>query len=169
VRWPLLCLCRPFCIVERCLDSNPESCCSKLVRCLLSNPSLNFATHLLTCHPSSNLATYTVTQSYNLLEGQGKFPAPSREKFIFATGKVFQLPKTLFSWHQNGKTVAFWRAGLPTTYSVYSSIIFVGRVLGPVGGPGGSEFLSLVLPKGVDIRNIHLDGIQARHQGSSCV
>jgi hypothetical protein len=29
VCWPLLCLCRPFCIFERCLDSNPESCCSK--------------------------------------------------------------------------------------------------------------------------------------------
>jgi hypothetical protein len=27
--WPLLCLCRPFCIFERCLDSNPESCRSK--------------------------------------------------------------------------------------------------------------------------------------------
>jgi hypothetical protein len=51
----------------------------------------------------------------------------------------------------------------------FISFLCVGRVLGPVGGPGGSEFLSLVLPKGVDIRNIHLDGIQARHQGSSCV
>ncbi len=29
VCWPLLCLCRPFCIFERCLDSNPESCRSK--------------------------------------------------------------------------------------------------------------------------------------------
>jgi hypothetical protein len=48
-------------------------------------------------------------------------------------------------------------------------LFLLGRVLGPVGGPGGSEFLSLVLPKGVDIRNIHLDGIQARHQGSSWV
>ncbi len=27
--WPLFCLCRPFCIFERCLDSNPESCCRK--------------------------------------------------------------------------------------------------------------------------------------------
>ncbi len=24
--WPLLCLSRPFCIFERCLDSNPEPC-----------------------------------------------------------------------------------------------------------------------------------------------
>jgi hypothetical protein len=32
VCWPLLCLCRPFCIIERCLDSNPESCCSKQAR-----------------------------------------------------------------------------------------------------------------------------------------
>jgi hypothetical protein len=29
---PLLCLCRPFCISERCLDSNPESCRSKQAR-----------------------------------------------------------------------------------------------------------------------------------------
>ncbi len=26
---PLLMLCRPFCIFERCLDSNPESCRGK--------------------------------------------------------------------------------------------------------------------------------------------
>ncbi len=30
--WPLLFLCRPFCIFERCLDSNPESCHSKQAR-----------------------------------------------------------------------------------------------------------------------------------------
>ncbi len=29
---PLLCLCRPFCSFERCLDSNPESCHSKQAR-----------------------------------------------------------------------------------------------------------------------------------------
>jgi hypothetical protein len=39
VCWPLLCLCRPFCIFERCLDLNPESCRSKLARYQLSNPS----------------------------------------------------------------------------------------------------------------------------------
>ncbi len=27
VKWQLLCLRRPFCILERCLDSNPESIC----------------------------------------------------------------------------------------------------------------------------------------------
>ena len=32
VCWPLLCLCRPFCIFESCLDSNPKSCLSKQVR-----------------------------------------------------------------------------------------------------------------------------------------
>jgi hypothetical protein len=38
--WPVLCLCRPFCISERCLDSNPaESCRSKHVRYQLSHPS----------------------------------------------------------------------------------------------------------------------------------
>ena len=36
-----------------------------------------------------------------------------------------------------------------------------GRVLGPVGGDGGGEFLSMLLLPGVDIRNMHLDGIQA--------
>jgi hypothetical protein len=35
----LLCLCRPFCIFERCLDWNPESCRSKQARCQLSHPS----------------------------------------------------------------------------------------------------------------------------------
>jgi hypothetical protein len=29
VCWPCHCLCRTFCIFERCLDSNPESCHSK--------------------------------------------------------------------------------------------------------------------------------------------
>ena len=37
---PLLCLCRPFMIFERCLDSNPEYCRSKLARYRLSHPSL---------------------------------------------------------------------------------------------------------------------------------
>ncbi len=32
-------LCRPFCIFERCLDSNPESCCSNQARYQLSHPS----------------------------------------------------------------------------------------------------------------------------------
>ncbi len=37
--WPLLCLCRPFCMFERCRDSNPESCRSKQARYQLSHPS----------------------------------------------------------------------------------------------------------------------------------
>jgi hypothetical protein len=42
VCWPLLCLCRPFYILERCLHSNPESCHSKQAR----HPSpYNLATH----------------------------------------------------------------------------------------------------------------------------
>ncbi len=32
VCWPLHCLCRPFCIFQRCLDSNPECCRSKKAR-----------------------------------------------------------------------------------------------------------------------------------------
>ncbi len=40
VCWPLVCLCRPFCIFERCLgSSNPESCRSKQARYQLSHPS----------------------------------------------------------------------------------------------------------------------------------
>ncbi len=35
---PLLCWC-PFCIFERCLNSNPESCRTMRARYLLSNPS----------------------------------------------------------------------------------------------------------------------------------
>ncbi len=42
VYWPLLCLCRPFCIFERCLDSNPESCRSKQARYQLSHPTPTF-------------------------------------------------------------------------------------------------------------------------------
>ncbi len=42
--WPLLSLCRPFCIFETCLDLNPESCRSKQP-CYhqLSHPSHYFA------------------------------------------------------------------------------------------------------------------------------
>ncbi len=39
VCWPLLCLCRPFCIFDGCLDSNPESA-------LASRRATNLATHL---------------------------------------------------------------------------------------------------------------------------
>ncbi len=39
VCWPLHCLCRPFCIFERCLDTNLESCRSKQARYQLSHPS----------------------------------------------------------------------------------------------------------------------------------
>ncbi len=44
VYWPLLCLCRPFGISERCLDSNPESYCGKQAHYQLSLfcPSLFF-------------------------------------------------------------------------------------------------------------------------------
>jgi hypothetical protein len=40
VCWPFLCLCRPVCIFEICLDTNPESCRSKQ-RCAtnLATPS----------------------------------------------------------------------------------------------------------------------------------
>jgi hypothetical protein len=37
VGWPLFCLCCLFCIFERCLDSNPESCRSKQVHYQLSH------------------------------------------------------------------------------------------------------------------------------------
>jgi hypothetical protein len=35
----IFCLCRPFCIFDRCLESNPESCCSKQARYQLSHQS----------------------------------------------------------------------------------------------------------------------------------
>ncbi len=41
VCWTLLCLCRPFCIFERSLHSDPESCCRDRL-------ATNLATHLLT-------------------------------------------------------------------------------------------------------------------------
>jgi hypothetical protein len=40
VFWQLLCLCRPFVIVERCLYSNPDCCRIKQARNQLSHPSL---------------------------------------------------------------------------------------------------------------------------------
>ncbi len=43
VCWPLLCLCRPFCICERCLDSNPESCRRKQARYQLATYLPNLA------------------------------------------------------------------------------------------------------------------------------
>jgi hypothetical protein len=46
---------------------------------------------------------YTVTKSYHFLEGRCKFPALRKQKFLFDTGKCFQLPKSYFSCHQNGK------------------------------------------------------------------
>ena len=39
VCWPLLCLCRPFCIFDLCLDSNPDSCHNKQASYQLSHPS----------------------------------------------------------------------------------------------------------------------------------
>ncbi len=43
VFWPLLWIYHPFCILKRCLDSNPDSCCSKQARYQLRHlsPSLN--------------------------------------------------------------------------------------------------------------------------------
>jgi hypothetical protein len=65
VCWLLRCLCGPFCIFGRFLDSNPESSRSKQARCyLLYLPELtthlpNLATHLpnLATH-LPNLATF---------------------------------------------------------------------------------------------------------------
>jgi hypothetical protein len=47
VCWPLLCLRRPLCIYERCLESKTESCCRKLANYQLSHLA-NLATHLPT-------------------------------------------------------------------------------------------------------------------------
>jgi hypothetical protein len=51
----------------------------------------------------SLLPNGTVTKSYHFLEGRCKFPALRKQKFLFDTGKCFQLPKSYFSCHQNGK------------------------------------------------------------------
>jgi hypothetical protein len=54
--WPLLCLCLPSCIFERCLDSNAERCRCKQERYQLSYPSPKLS------HPSpNNLATHPPT------------------------------------------------------------------------------------------------------------
>jgi hypothetical protein len=57
--WPLLFLCRPFCI-ERCLDANPESWRSKQARYQYSQPSPKLAT------PSPNLATHLTLSQQSL-------------------------------------------------------------------------------------------------------
>ncbi len=53
---PLLMSPCPFCIFERCLDSNPESCRSKQARYQLSHPSPSLATHLPLQPPISHLS-----------------------------------------------------------------------------------------------------------------
>jgi hypothetical protein len=53
----LSCLCRPFCIFGRCLESNPESC--KQVRYQLSHPSPEISqTISLFSHPFPYLITH---------------------------------------------------------------------------------------------------------------
>ena len=44
---------------------------------------------------------------------------------------------------------------------IIMTLYLPGQVLGSMGGDGGGEFLHMRLPPGVDIRNMHLDGIQA--------
>ncbi len=63
--WPLLCLCRAFCIFERCLDSNPETCRSKQRRYQLRHPSftLNIFTSLDPTESGSNPDFYPQHQS----------------------------------------------------------------------------------------------------------
>ncbi len=55
--WPLLCSCRPFCIFESCLVSNPESCRSKQARYQPEPPIFHYQRTV--SHPS-HLAVPTV-------------------------------------------------------------------------------------------------------------
>ncbi len=55
VCWPLFCLHCPFCIYERCLDSNPESCRSKQARYQLYHPSPYGRWLTMTSHSLSDL------------------------------------------------------------------------------------------------------------------
>ncbi len=66
---PLLRLCRPFMIFERCLYSNPECCRSKLARYRLSHPSLyvSYPSLYKATHPSINLNVYTKRLKQDLL------------------------------------------------------------------------------------------------------
>ncbi len=57
VCWPLLCLCRPFGTLERCLDSNPESCRSKQATNLVQTPKHRHPSPFIAIH-LSNLATH---------------------------------------------------------------------------------------------------------------
>ncbi len=65
VCWLLHCLCRPLCIIERCLDTNPESCRSKQARYQLSHPSPSLSQPSPSLsHPSPSLSHPSPSHSY---------------------------------------------------------------------------------------------------------
>jgi hypothetical protein len=100
VCWLLLCLCRPFCIFERCLDSNLESWRSKQVRYQLSHPSPKLS------HPSpNNLSTHLP----NLAIQQFSHPSPNKLATHLPTTlppislEIMQIVRQLQKWHFFGQ------------------------------------------------------------------
>ncbi len=70
--WPLLCLCPPFYIFERCLDSNPESCPRNQARYQLSHPpnlAIHFCLSFYVTWKDHNIS-FPVDRSFFLEHGQ---------------------------------------------------------------------------------------------------
>ncbi len=61
--WPLLCSCTPFCIFERCLDSNPESAA------VASRRAINLATHLPKVFENEFIIFPRNEQTYSIWSG----------------------------------------------------------------------------------------------------
>ncbi len=75
--WPHLWLCRPFCIFERCLDSNTESCRSKQVRYHLSHPSYVSSQCASQCMLKIHVSKQNVFTTYDLYVSLYVIPCPS--------------------------------------------------------------------------------------------
>ncbi len=78
VCWPLICWCRPICIFERCLDSNPESCRRKQARYQLSQPSPKWQ-----CSAGTDKCVDRNNENlYYLFTVSLKYVAATTEKFL---------------------------------------------------------------------------------------
>ncbi len=102
VCWPLRCLCRPFCIFERCLDSNAERCRSRQARYQLSHPSpwLSHPPPWLS-HPPPYLARISVATLY--LIGTGYMIKAHLAVFILQINNLIGIDWLLVQ-RRNGTT-----------------------------------------------------------------
>ncbi len=141
--WPLLCLCRPFCIFERCLDSIPESCRSKQARyCnLATHLPINLATHLpvnLATHLPVNLATHLPANLVTHLPSQFSHPTPYWLLKTFpnekcSTSNLYNfLPSHIFSLEKAFNSQAEFWTTLPDFNNDISSaflLLFISKCI----------------------------------------